>query len=113
MGDWTPEPWVKQGEKIVGADGTMMFLVITPSLSKPTRVGDDWRALWEKDARRLISCVNACAGLARPERLPELIEAVREMVAEPAADKPGLQQLGERLVSLRAALAAVEGERDD
>lgn len=79
MNKHTPEPW-----KTDYISGRTNYLVIDCDTDEDTaRVGDT-RSLRHIDeqvanANRIVSCVNACAGIPDPEKLiPEMIRLLRE-----------------------------------
>ena len=63
----TPTPWkAEEGEEplwVIKGSGKFHFIAVTSQ-------GND-----EANARRIISCVNACEGIENPEAIKELIEA--------------------------------------
>lgn len=79
-----------------------------------------------KMVERIVTCVNACAGIPHPERLPELVEAVRELndateeydgiassARAPSSDFARcFARIGAAQVGLRQAFRAVMGESE-
>lgn len=69
--------------------------------------------LFETDVRRIIACANALTGVAHPERLPGLMEAVRfvlDDVTRQALGDDTLPQVMAAVNDLRRAYAAMMGE---
>ena len=52
----TPEPWAVKGATIRTADGIGIDVIATMQVSN--------QPFWDEDARRIVACVNACAGCA-------------------------------------------------
>lgn len=66
-----------------------------------------------KMVERIVTCVNACAGIPHPERLPGLMEAVRfvlDDVTRQALGDDTLPQVMAAVNDLRRAYAAMMGE---
>lgn len=66
-----------------------------------------------ESAERIIACVNACASITHPERLPGLMEAVRfvlDDVTRQALGDDTLPQVMAAVNDLRRAYAAMMGE---
>lgn len=73
----------------------------------------------DANAERIVSCVNACAGLADPSAVPDLLEACKAAlpwvaVAQPDNDAPrdAIANHGEDLAALKAAIAKAEGNEN-
>ncbi len=92
----TPEPWVAQhlrGELLItptGADGgaaLAKLLIVVPGPA------DRWLDTRAANARRIVACVNACAGIPTGAldagTIPALIVALRNLVA---ADNCGYER---------------------
>ena len=77
----TPEPWKAVGQDI--RDGNEDNIVTVP-------YGDDPEQA-EANARRIVSCVNACEGI-NPDAVPELLEALHNLLinATPYASDDGI-----------------------
>lgn len=52
----TAEPWAVKGATIRTADGIGIDVIATMQVSN--------QPFWDEDARRIVACVNACAGCA-------------------------------------------------
>lgn len=75
----TPEPWSTNGRIIESEDGEPIVKLLRP-------VGIIHIPEAEANARRIVSCVNACKGI-NPEAVPQLVEALSEILSE--AEKYG------------------------
>lgn len=84
-------------------------LMVRDAAKWKTEVGPDR----ERDAARIVACVNACAGM-NPEAVPDLLAALK--MALPwleDADRPGNQQITVLWAALSATRAALaKAERD-
>lgn len=73
---WTPEPWqieARNRQRIEDADGkSIATTAYTTSRSDSER---------HANSARVCACVNALAGVANPQAIPALIEAVRRDVS--------------------------------
>lgn len=71
MSKHTPEPWCKLNDcgtvKICGPQGDCVAVNIGCSCDN------------EANADRIVSCINACAGI-NPEAVPDVVAALREAV---------------------------------
>lgn len=71
MGEWTKEPWENRGQAYerwwIGTAGASQ-----PSLNM---------AATESEVARVLSCVNALAGVEDPDSVRELVRAAREVSA--------------------------------
>lgn len=104
MSNHTPEPWCKLNDcgtvKIWGPRGDCVAVNIGCSCDN------------EANADRIISCVNACAGI-NPEAVPDVVEALRvllegyeRLLAQSVLDvNPGANRYS---IAARAALAKLE-----
>jgi len=91
----TPEPW----ECERGWNGMKDILFVS------TKWNDGFRPWTDADAKRIVACVNACAGIADPFAVPELIAAAEQALAYIASD--GRDVIEEDL--LKSALAKIKG----
>lgn len=55
----TPEPWAVKGAAIRTADGIGIDVIATMQVSN--------QPFWDEDARRIVACVNACAGMTNEQ----------------------------------------------
>ena len=88
----TPEPWrysngfIFSGKEIVGGSCN------------------------ETNDKRIIACVNACAGI-NPDAVPEMLEALRAIISVPAEQFANARQFQAWCeLKSRAALAKAEGK---
>lgn len=86
----TPEPW-KQHEE----DPRAIVAANDPHMSLLT-VGDDGMALiyGEEDARRIVACVNACAGIETPD-----LEVGNAKFIEMLKERSALKQQRDKLLA--------------
>ena len=111
---WTAEPWevvrLENGERMIRSlkgHGILRNIAWTNASEK----GDLFDATNEASTRRIVSCVNACAGIADPEKaIPAMYEAL-EAVAR-LNEGQGRLNLCEVAGQARAALALAKGESD-
>lgn len=101
----TKEPWflldsLSAGEAIGAYDLAGKPVLIAGVPYGPTISG-------ESNARRIVDCVNACAGIANPAALPELIKAA-EVVIEKATANDATACF-QSLVQLKNAIAKMKG----
>ncbi len=117
MSEYTPEPWElgEVGDKIrhlcPAKDGTS---ILTVALEYDN---DDWEPTYfgavyrREDARRIVACVNACAGMDDPVAEIAKLRAEREELKEIAKrllrwnDYAGGEPLSRIAKAFRAALA--------
>lgn len=97
----TPEPWTltKRIESFLSTKwDAFAFFVEGPkdSMCRPCAVftdGEKNRGLAEANAERIISCINACAGIPDPEvTIPALVEALKNLCEEVSGNVPGYHQ---------------------
>ena len=108
----TPEPWAVHewgspgsGRRfgIETADQRHGLAAIAPNETASTMLSmDEHRA----NAHRIVACVNACAGIADPSVVPELLVALEKCVAE-LGHATNIQTVAEELG--RAAIAKAKG----
>ena len=107
----TPEPWERNGKRI---ERIYLGMKVSEQVELIARVyGEDSEA----NARRIVACVNACAGI-NPKAVPELVEALEAAELWIEETLPVLESMagGETegghglLESIRAALAKARGE---
>lgn len=116
----TPEPWAVKGATIRTADGIGIDVIATMQVSN--------QPFWDEDARRIVACVNACAGCAtevletapvgffnstygHPKYLEEITKQRDELLAELEWCAKSLNPNNERTKRVFAAIAGVKGEQ--
>jgi len=104
----TPEPWEADGNVILqkgdNASEPIALLVSEPGYRPVVKA--------QHNAARIITCVNACAGIADPSAIPELIGAATKLLEAGMSGKHNedLQEILEAREQLRASIAATEKE---
>ena len=76
MEQQTPEPWDIQNRGNLHGDSGRVVVVDRHQMAIARMV--DLSEVSYADARRIIACVNGCAGI-NPEAVPELLEALRKL----------------------------------
>lgn len=83
----TPEPWVLYDDGELGSDIILANVDgENYDLARIPTEGDEGRPPTERkaNAKRIVACVNGCAGIVDPETtVPELVAALRAAVAFP------------------------------
>lgn len=102
----TKEPWVV--EHYVAADGYEQVTIRPIMIMHDGKLGP-CPAEQLANARRIVECVNACAGLANPAALPELLEAVQSAIEDLENDALEWDDLRIMRDSLQLALAKLKG----
>lgn len=101
---YTKEPW-HEGFKVTG--GRNICAPITGKIIAIVETDDD--------ARRIVACVNACAGISTEvlERGPDSVYMYAKDIAKQRDDLTAdIATLDQEARQVRARLARVEGERD-
>ncbi len=111
MSEHTKEPWdwyeTSDKEHVVIRSATEQWLV---------DIGGDWPEPARSNARRIVACVNACAGLSTEAlesgTLGELIKSATKLARYCAEESPGMLTSAEyrMLKALRVPLAKLEGK---
>lgn len=108
----TPTPWVYLNPDEEGCiaftqkdwrDGGLIGLVYP----------GEWNVPAEADAKRIVQCVNACAGFDDPDALPDVVRALKGMLTwaqQSVAPVNGAEFLPRGYEKWRAALARLEGQ---
>lgn len=81
MSEHTSEPWFMYREKN-GKPSGLVLAEIPNVIGNGPLVADCERELLSEglaNAARIVSCVNACAGIKRPELIPEIIEELETL----------------------------------
>lgn len=93
----TAEPWVVKGAAIRTADGIGIDVIATMQVSN--------QPFWDEDARRIVACVNACAGVDT-----ECLEVAPIGIFASKYGSPGyIDQLEKQRDKLLAALTKLSG----
>lgn len=103
--EWTREPWEAQSEVFKSETSTLL------GTCYPQKGVEDSFGRADRNAARIVSCVNGCAGLADPGAIGELIEAV-SMVFDHIGGGNSLHPDDSYTDDLRAALRRVKGDPD-
>lgn len=73
----------------------------------------EWNMPAEADAKRMVQCVNACAGFEDPDALPDVVRALKGMLTwarQSVAPVNGAEFLPRGYDQWLAALARLEGQ---
>lgn len=104
----TPEPWRVESTTVWNKD----FRIL-----QTDHCGSNKGDIKQANAKRIVTCVNACAGIANPEALPDIVETLRvalkdaSQIPEHASSRVLNDALNELICQARDALAKLEGKR--
>lgn len=110
----TPEPWAFSPERhthdcFIHQEGAVPRNGYISPEDGGVVGSSEWTWLKDEDARRIVACVNACAGIADPEALrrerDEAVEVLREIAAMDGLTICGPRHDEERLHEEGAAKA--------
>lgn len=84
--------WYCDLETVIDPEGKCLLwcIWIDDDINEPLHVGYMYN---EEHAERIVACVNACAGIANPAAVPEVVEALRAVEWYCESDASGLPPL--------------------
>lgn len=84
MGQHTPEPWSVSAEEYDAESGVISIPEIGRLLHETNAdwsPAEDW-GIDKANAERIVACVNACAGIANPEAISEMLCEVKVLLMD-------------------------------
>ena len=108
------EPWRFERGRIYGNDQPLIF-VSSCQLDEYTTY-EQYEFEEDADGRRIVECVNACAGIADPSVIPELVEVAETLLGHVIAGKVATFDDPSRVndiplvIRSRALLSKIKGE---